>query len=160
MPTLPATAGTTAAPPTAIHVAPLRAHDRAAWEALARAYHAFYEEQFPPATYDRAWKRLRASDEIRALAAFDGHRIVGIVHYLFHAHVWDAAVCYLQDLFVIEDARGRGVARQLIARVEREARDGGACRVYWLTKNDNAPARRLYDKIATHSGFIRYEDQL
>lgn len=160
MPTVPAAAGTIATPPTEIVVAPLRAHDRAAWEALARAYHTFYEEQFAPAAYDRAWRRLQESDEIRALAAFDADRVVGIVHYLFHAHVWDAAVCYLQDLFVVPEARGRGVARQLIAAVEGEARERGACRVYWMTKHDNAPARRLYDRIATHSGFIRYEDQL
>jgi ribosomal protein S18 acetylase RimI-like enzyme len=82
---------------------------------------------------------------------------VGIVHYLFHGHVWQPAVCYLQDLFVAESVRGRGVGRALITQVEHEARRRGAFRVYWMTKHDNEPARRLYDKVATYSGFIRYE---
>ena len=141
-------------------VAPLRAGDRARWETLARGYHAFYEEQFPPNAYERTWSRLRAARELHGLGAYDDGQLVGIVHYLFHAHVWQQDVCYLQDLFVDEGVRGRGVAPALIASVERAAREHGAFRVYWLTKDDNATARRLYDKVATYSGFIRYEDAL
>jgi hypothetical protein len=40
--------------------------------------------------------------------------------------------------------------------VEREARVAGASRVYWLTKEDNAAARKLYDRVAERSGFIQY----
>ncbi len=142
----------------AVDVTPLRADDRAAWETLARGYHAFYDEQFPPETYDRVWSRLCAAQEVHGLGAFVDTRLVGIVHYLFHGHVWQQDVCYLQDLFVDESVRGRGVGRALVAQVERHARERGAFRVYWMTKHDNAQARMLYDKIATHSGFIRYED--
>lgn len=139
-------------------VAPLRTEDRAAWEALARAYHTFYEEQFSHESYEKAWSQLQEGREIHALGAYDGTRLIGIGHYLFHRHVWQADVCYLQDLFVDEGVRGRGVGSALIAGVERAARGRGAFRVYWMTKEDNEPARRLYDKIATYSGFIRYED--
>ncbi|HEY4304710.1 MAG TPA: GNAT family N-acetyltransferase [Gemmatimonadaceae bacterium] len=141
-----------------IEVAPLRAEDRARWETLARAYHTFYEEQFPPEAYDQTWSRLRDAEELHALGAFDDGKLVGIVHYLFHAHVWQQDVCYLQDLFVDAEVRGRGVGGALIAGVEQAARAHGAFRVYWMTKHDNAEARRLYDKVAAHSGFIRYED--
>ena len=137
-----------------ITVTSLRPEDRAAWESLARSYHAFYAEIFPLESYDQVWSRLREAKEIQALGAYDDTRLVGIVHFLFHRHVWQADVCYLQDLFVDESVRGRGVGR---AGVEREARTAGAFRVYWMTKDDNATARRLYDKVAVHSGFIRYE---
>ena len=93
-----------------------------------------------------------------ALGAYDDARLVGIVHYLFHGHVWQPDVCYLQDLFVDERVRGRGIGRALITQVECEARTRGAFRVYWLTRHDNERARQLYDKVATYSGFIRYED--
>jgi len=139
-------------------VAPLRSSDRDAWETLARGYHAFYAEHHSLEVYERVWTRLREGGEIHALGAYDGERLVGIVHYLFHGHVWQSGVCYLQDLFVDASARGRGAGRALIAQVEREARHRGAFRVYWMTKHDNEPARRLYDKVAEHSGFIRYED--
>jgi len=139
-------------------VRPLHAHDRAAWETLARGYHTFYEEQFPRETYDRVWSRLCAAKDVHALGAFADARLVGIVHYLFHGHVWQQDVCYLQDLFVDESVRGQGVGRALVAQVERDARERGAFRVYWMTKHDNERARILYDKLATYSGFIRYED--
>jgi len=65
-------------------------------------------------------------------------------------------VCYLQDLFTSPDVRGRGVGRALIEGVYAQARDAGARRVYWQTQEDNAAARRLYDQVARHIGFIAY----
>jgi GNAT superfamily N-acetyltransferase len=144
--------------PTPLVIIRPRYEDRAAWEKLARGYHAFYGEEFPAETYDRVWARLHGGRDIYVLGAYDGEQLVGIVHYLFHEHVWQSAVCYLQDLYVDADARRRGVGRALIAAVEREARSVGAFRVYWMTKHDNETARHLYDKVATFSGFIRYED--
>ena len=63
---------------------------------------------------------------------------------------------YLNDLYTAKDARGRGVARALIERVVADARGAGVRRVYWHTHVDNATARRLYDRVATHAGFIVY----
>lgn len=64
---------------------------------------------------------------------------------------------YLQDLYTSEDARGSGVARALIQAVAFRAREAGASRYYWLTQENNAVARVLYEKVAKHNGFIRYD---
>jgi hypothetical protein len=40
--------------------------------------------------------------------------------------------------------------------VEKAAREKGASRVHWLTKEDNHTARALYDQLAERSGFIQY----
>jgi GNAT superfamily N-acetyltransferase len=91
------------------------------------------------------------------LGAYMGGRLCGIVHYLFHRSCWTIGnYCYLQDLFVAENARHLGVGRALIAAVEKRARGAGASRVYWLTQESNAVARALYDKLAERSGFIQY----
>ena len=37
------------------------------------------------------------------------------------------------------------------------ARGRGAPRLYWMTTTDNTTARLLYDRLAKHTGFIRYE---
>jgi ribosomal protein S18 acetylase RimI-like enzyme len=66
-------------------------------------------------------------------------------------------VCYLQDLFVAPQARGRGVARALIEAVAHAAREAQAERYYWLTQDDNKVARALYDKVAKFNGFLRYD---
>jgi GNAT superfamily N-acetyltransferase len=64
--------------------------------------------------------------------------------------------CYLQDLFVSDDARGSGIGRALIAHVYAGARRRGASRVYWLTHESSHNAMPLYDRIADRSGFIQY----
>jgi GNAT superfamily N-acetyltransferase len=69
-------------------------------------------------------------------------------------------VCYLQDLFTVEAARGRGVGRALIEEVYRCAVDAGSSRVYWNTHKTNATAIKLYDKVAEESGFLVYRKAL
>ena len=140
-----------------IDISPLRSTDRSAWQPLAVGYNAFYDRVLPPEDYDRAWQRLMKGDEIHGLAARLDGRVVGIVHYLFHAGVWFGDICYLADLFVDETIRGRGAARALIEAVAAVARHRGCARLYWLTKQDNARARALYDKVARFAGFIRYD---
>ncbi len=141
----------------AIVVDALRAEDREGWEPLARGYKAFYGTTVTDAEYDAAWRRLMQGHVVHGLAARVDGRVVGIAHYLLHASAWSERVCYLQDLFTVPDARGQGVARALIAAVGERAREAGCARCYWQTKADNAVARALYDRVARHDGFIRYD---
>lgn len=138
-------------------IMPLRAEDRAQWELLARGYKAFYATPTTDAEYATAWQRLLGQDGVRGLGAVVDDRLVGIAHYLFHSSVWARSNCYLQDLFTLPSARSRGVARGLIEAVAEQARAEGAARYYWLTQSHNATARALYDKVASHAGFIRYD---
>ena len=132
--------------------------DRAAWETLFRAYMAFYERDEPQQMYDRAWREFRAGERMHALVAVLDDRVVGIAHFLTHPNTsLPDDVCYLQDLYTDSSARGRGVGRALIAAVAAWARERRCARVYWTTKEDNATARSLYDKVATFRGFIRYD---
>ncbi len=140
-----------------IEVGPLRPEDRVAWEELARGYKAFYETEEPDERYDQTWRRLLSDEDLHGIGARLDGRLVGITHYLFHATFWSADSCYLQDLFVGEAARGQGAARALIEEVAIASRKRGAARLYWLTRQDNAPARALYDTVARFKGFIRYD---
>ncbi|MEU6041295.1 GNAT family N-acetyltransferase [Actinomadura sp. NPDC047616] len=140
-----------------IDIGPLRPEDRAAWEVLARGYKAFYRTVVPDTGYEETWQRLQSGAELHGIGARSNGRLVGIAHYLFHVTFWSADSCYLQDLFVDESARGHGAARALIEHVAEEARKRGAARLYWTTKQDNVPARALYDKVARFHGFIRYD---
>lgn len=141
----------------ALEIVALGAHDRPEWDVLARGYKAFYRTPTGAAEFDAAWSRLLAARDVHGLGARLDGRLVGIVHYLFHASTWAPSVCYLQDLFTDPEARGRGVARALIETVAQQARADGAQRCYWLTQQDNHAARALYDKVAHFNGFIRYD---
>jgi GNAT superfamily N-acetyltransferase len=140
-----------------IEVGPLEAGDRNAWEGLARGYKAFYQDWIPDEAYEATWRRLRHGTELHGLGARLDGRLIGIAHYFYHPAFWGGDACYLQDLFVEEDMRGRGAARALIEQVAAAARDRGATRYYWHTKEDNAQARVLYDRVARFTGFIRYQ---
>lgn len=130
--------------------------ERAAWEPLWRGYLEFYKASLPEQATDVAWRRLHDPNEpMFVLGAYVGGKLTGIVHYLYHRTTWTVGnYYYLQDLFVAETARGLG--RALIEAVCDMAREEGASRVYWLTQEDNATARALYDKLAERSGFIQY----
>lgn len=140
-----------------IEIARLAPGDRAEWEALARGYKAFYRTETPDQRYEETWRLLIEDERVHGLGARLDGKMVGIAHYLFHAQTWSADCCYLQDLFTAEDARGQGVARALIDSVADAARARGALKYYWLTKEDNFPARALYDRIAAFKGFLRYD---
>ena len=141
-----------------IDVTSLQPQDRPRWTELWRAYLDFYGTELPDEVYDHTWTRLMAGAELNGLAARNGANIVGITHFLFHPSCWTLKpVCYLQDLFTDQAHRGHGAGRALIEAVGQRAREAGSTRMYWLTQSHNAAARALYDKIAKHSGFIRYE---
>lgn len=142
-------------PDLTIH--PLRPSDRSEWERLARGYKGFYEDPVPDAVYDEVWARLMAGGPVRGLGCRRDGALVGIAHFLFHAHSWKSEVCYLQDLFTLPEARGQGVARALIDAVADAARARDCAAFYWLTKADNDVACALYDKVARNKGFIRYD---
>ena len=141
-----------------MRIAPLEPADRPRWTELWRDYLAFYDTTMPDVVYDHTWSRILGDAALHGLAARDGADILGITHFLFHESGWTLdPVCYLQDLFVTDAARGRGVGRALIEAVGARARARSATRMYWLTQDHNTAARLLYDRLARHSGFIRYE---
>jgi GNAT superfamily N-acetyltransferase len=98
---------------------------------------------------------------VRALVAEESGELIGLTHYIFHRSTTRLHhICYLQDLFTAEHARGRGVARRLIETVYEAARSAGSSRVYWQTHATNETARLLYDKVASHLGFIVYSQDV
>ena len=136
--------------------------EREAWNPLWAGYLAFYKSALARQTSDLAWSRFHDPDEpLFALGGYIDGRLLGIAHYLFHRSTWaHNRYCYLEDLFVAEDARGQGVGRALIEEVYRKAEAAGASRVYWLTQSGNTQARALYDKVADNLGFIQYRKVL
>jgi GNAT superfamily N-acetyltransferase len=143
-------------------IRPVLPSDRTQWEALWDSYQTFYKTKIPAETADITWARFFESDEpVYALVAEESGSLVGLVHYLFHRSTWTAGpYCYLQDLFTLETARGKGVGRALIEAVYAAAKREGASRVHWLTHETNVEAKKLYDKLAQNLGFVQYRKDL
>ncbi len=125
-----------------------------------QGYLAFYKVTLDAEVTDTAWRRLLDPDEdMHGLCAISGDgEMIGIVHYLYHRVTWAIADrCYLEDLFVADSARGTGAGRALIEAVYAAADQRGADQVYWLTQDFNETARRLYDRVARLTPFIKYQ---
>ena len=145
-----------------LSVRPVTRQDHDQWLPLWDGYNAFYGRAGATALSSEitrmTWARFFDADEpVHALVAESGGRLLGLTHYLFHRSTTAIEpVCYLQDLFAAESARGKGVGRALINGVYEQARLAGSPRVYWQTHQTNLTAMQLYDKVAEHSGFVVY----
>jgi GNAT superfamily N-acetyltransferase len=150
----------------ALSVRMLDRRDYDQWLRLWIGYNAFYGRSgataLAPAITAMTWERFfDAYEPVHGLVAESGGQLLGLTHYLFHRSTTAITpVCYLQDLFTAEAARGKGVGRALIEGVYQQAKLAGAPRVYWQTHQTNRTAMQLYDKVAEHSGFVVYRKLL
>ncbi len=161
-----------------IIIRPIQPSDFAAWKPLWDGYNAFYGREgataLPEHITQATWQRFFDSSEpVHALVATaqdassqgtagsEGEQLVGLVHYLFHRSTTRLNdVCYLQDLFVAPEHRGKRIAADLIQAVYAAAAQQNSSRVYWTTQTTNTSGRALYDKLAKHAGFIVYSHEL
>lgn len=145
-----------------VAIRPVSALDHAAWLPLWQGYQQFYQAEIPADISTLTWQRfLDPGEPMFAALAWQDDVAVGLVHSIHHRSCWTINdYCYLQDLFVADGGRAVGVGRQLIEHVYAQAHAAGCSRVHWLTQEDNAQARQLYERIASRSGFIQYRQLL
>ncbi len=136
----------------------ITAADEAAWRGLWGDYCRFYKADPPEAVTANTWAMiLDPASPVRALVAEVAGVAAGFATYVIHPYTWSVRpACYLEDLFVREDLRGKGLGRALIQTLIDRAGDEGWGRVYWMTQEDNAAARRLYDTFTPRDAFVRY----
>ncbi|MGI4983151.1 MAG: GNAT family N-acetyltransferase [Janthinobacterium lividum] len=144
----------------ALKIRPAGEADHLHWLALWQQYCLFYETSLSDEVTAQTWQRIITPGEpIHSLIALDdaGHAL-GICNYVCHPNTWSSQqTCYLEDLYVSPDARRQGVAQALIGALTRLGREQHWLRIYWITHDDNAPARALYDAVAKNTGHTRYE---
>ena len=144
----------------AIEIRALMASDESEWRRLWRLYLEYYETTLADEVFESTFDRLLSDDsqEYAGLLAVRDGEPVGLTHYLFHRSCWSIEnICYLQDLYVDEAVRGTGAGRALIEAVYAAADKAGSPSVYWHTQHFNYSGRRLYDRVAHLTPFLRYD---
>ena len=144
-------------------VRPPESADEAGWRRLWKGYCDFYEVSIARDVTDALWRRIMdRSAGIHAIVAESvpeerEPRLIGFGNYVLHPYTWGKGVmCYLEDLFVAEQARRAGVGMALIETLIQMGYDKGWARVYWHTHQSNEVARSLYDKVIPVDSFVRY----
>jgi ribosomal protein S18 acetylase RimI-like enzyme len=135
-----------------------RPDDEARWRVLWGGYLAFYEVTIAPEITDGTWRRVfdPASAISMRVAEVDGV-LMGFALYLTHEGTWISGKdCYLEDLYVDAEARGKGVGRALLDDLVALSKAEGWTRLYWHTSESNKRAQALYDSYVKSDGHIRY----
>ena len=132
--------------------------DEAAWRTLWAGYLAFYKTDVPEEVTAFTWARiLDPSSRVSMRVAEEDGKLAGFAIHHYHDSTWDIAPeGYLEDLFVDETARGKGLGRTLIDDLVAISKRHGWRGIYWHTNEDNARARKLYDSYVQSDGHIRY----
>ena len=103
-----------------IEIRPVRQEDFPAWQVLWDGYNAFYgragDTRLATEIIRMTWSRFFDSYEpVHALVAERAGSLLGLAHFIFHrSTIHIGPLCFLQDLFTAQAARGQGVGRALI----------------------------------------------
>jgi|LNFM01.1.fsa_nt_gb GNAT superfamily N-acetyltransferase len=141
------------------HVRRVRPDDETNWTALFRDYVAFYRANVADDVIALTWSRVldAGSGMISLVAVDEADTPVGLALIVLHRSSWSKTwYCYLEDLFVAADQRGRGLGLALIEAVYAEADLHGATRTYWVTEEDNEAAQRLYARVAKKAPYVQF----
>ncbi|ENW93260.1 GNAT family N-acetyltransferase [Acinetobacter dispersus] len=140
----------------------LEQQDYQNWLLLWQGYQAFYKVEIDHKVTEKTFSRLLdPNEDMYCLVVGDQDTLIGFVHFIFHRSTWTTGdYSYLQDLFVDQHSRIKGLGRKLIEAVYQKAAERECSRVYWLTHETNYQARMLYDSMAVNAGFIQYRKNL
>ncbi|MFE4950749.1 GNAT family N-acetyltransferase [Leifsonia sp. NPDC056665] len=130
------------------------------WLDLYAGYGEFYET---PVTDEKAllvWSWITDTENsLEAYFAVDAEGApIGLAHVREFARPLDGSTgLYLDDLFVLPDARGEGAGTALLEKLRSLAQERGLSVVRWITAKDNQTARRLYDRMAEKTKWVTYD---
>jgi GNAT superfamily N-acetyltransferase len=105
-------------------------------------------------------ERIIARDDAEYLLAGDDEP-QGVAQVRYRWSVWWAAEdCWLEDLYVRDDARGNGLGRALTEAVVERARARGCRRVELDVNSENPAALALYRSLGFETGKTGGQDLL
>ena len=129
------------------------------WIELYHKYAEYYQVDIPKDNFDLTWKWLTTENyPFWGILADVDSKIVGFAHFRSLPSPLDSCeVGFLDDLFVLQEFRGKKIGYSLIEKVHQIGKSKNWPYINWITKDDNYTARTLYDKISTKTDWNFYE---
>jgi ribosomal protein S18 acetylase RimI-like enzyme len=123
---------------------------------VGRLLHRFnteYDDVTPgPVALAARIRMLLDGGETAVVVGGDGPDGVAVLR--FRPAIWTSGLeCYLAELYVVPERRGRGIGRAIMSAAIEEARARGADWIDLGTSEDDVAARGLYESL----GFVNRE---
>ena len=119
----------------------------------------FYKEALTETQTELTWQRFfDDSFNLQGYVVEVDGVVAGFAHCSFTNSTWlEKPDLYLEDLFVSPDFRRQGLGEFLIQNCAEFALEAGSRRLYWQTQRTNESAQKLYNKVASLSEYIIFE---
>ncbi|MFV0537738.1 MAG: GNAT family N-acetyltransferase [Dysgonomonas sp.] len=94
-------------------------------------------------------KKMRAEKEYFQgfVARENGSEIIGYVTFFHAYYTWTGKSLYMDDLYVKEKFRGKGIGSKLIKEVISYAKESGCKGLRWQVSNWNTHAMNFYENL-------------
>jgi GNAT superfamily N-acetyltransferase len=149
-------------------IRPVVDSDYEQWRELYHGYREFYKQERSEDVVNIVWSWIRDPNHVTevlvAVTSSDniqGNKKIilgGLVHYRRWPYLLKGKTClYGDDLFILPESRGHGIATLLIKTLSEMAKKEGLGGLRWTTESDNTTARRLYDSLGTAISKVTYE---
>ena len=128
---------------------PVGASDRALLEELVRAYYDFDDHEYEPGLHGPALDAICAGDEhVRAWIIEDGETVAGyLILTIGFSMQYGGRDGFLDELFLKDAYRGKGLGRQVMAFLETQVKRLGFHYLHLEVVKANERARRLYESL-------------
>jgi ribosomal protein S18 acetylase RimI-like enzyme len=130
--------------------------------ALLGGFRDHFGEDWPDdASLLASVERIIARDDAEYMLAGRGEEPQGVAQVRYRWSVWwEAEDCWIEDVFVREDARGSGLGRALMDAVLSSAEERGCRRVELDVNSENTAALALYRSLGFYTGKMGGQDLL
>lgn len=134
------------------------AGDEQAWSDLWAAWQSHMGGRVPDDVSSRTWMQIiTPGTGIFALLAFVEERALGFANVSATPFAWTGGlILFLQDLYVVPEARGRGLGRSLLQAVYDETDAMGAAQVFWMVDESDSELQAFYARQGIRTPYVRY----
>lgn len=143
-----------------IEVKKMAADDRAEWEGLYHGYAKFYKVPMNDDILEAVWGWIHDENNpfYGLIARDDQGRALGLMHCRqMPSPLRGTHVGFLDDLFVLPEARGLGVVDKLYEGLNQVGLDNSWPFIRWITADNNYRARAVYDKLSDRTQWVTYQ---
>ena len=140
----------------------IRLAEEADFERLIELMGEFAEFENHPEAMMNSVDRMKREKEYFScfVAETENSIIVGYAAWFFAYYTWTGKALYIDDLYVQEEFRGRGIGKMLLNKIIEFATGTGCHKIRWQVSDWNEKARGMYRSMGAEIDTTKYNCDL